>query len=75
LLTGNFGQDGIDRCVVARHGGKAALSAPRVVLAGQPLVGSINVACIDGHVDQAPLETLWNYYWNNGWAIPNPRPK
>ncbi len=75
LLAGNFGQDGIDRCVVSRHGGKGALSAPRNVPPGQPLLGSIDIACTDGHVDQAPLETVWNYYWNNGWVIPNPRPK
>jgi prepilin-type N-terminal cleavage/methylation domain-containing protein len=64
----------IGRCTIARHGGRAALNAPHNVPAGQRLPGSVDVALADGHVENSPLERLWNYYWYRGWQIPSPRP-
>ena len=72
----NGANDGpIGRITVARHGGSTPVSAPRNVPAGTPLPGSIEVAVFDGHVETVRLESLWNYYWCNGWVIPSPRPR
>ena len=62
----------IGRIVIARHGSKPAGSAPRNVPAGQRLVGGINVACVDGHVQQAPLETVWDFRWHRTYEPPQP---
>jgi len=59
---------------IARHGSGAASAAPRTVDITRRLPGAINVALYDGHVEKAPLENLWNYYWSANWQIPNPRP-
>jgi prepilin-type N-terminal cleavage/methylation domain-containing protein len=67
--TGNIG-----RCVIARHGGRGAGSAPRNVPMGQHLPGAIDVGCTDGHVQLAQLETLWNFRWHHVWEPPSPRP-
>jgi prepilin-type N-terminal cleavage/methylation domain-containing protein len=64
----------IGRNTIARHGGKTASSAPRSFPAGQRLPGGIDVGCVDGHVDAAPLEKLWNYYWYRGYQPPATRP-
>jgi prepilin-type N-terminal cleavage/methylation domain-containing protein len=64
----------IGRNTIARHGGKPSSSAPRNVPAGQRLPGGVDVGCADGHVDPAPLEKLWSYYWYRGYQIPAPRP-
>jgi prepilin-type N-terminal cleavage/methylation domain-containing protein len=64
----------IGRIVIARHGSRPAGAAPRNVPAGQRLVGSIDVACIDGHVQMAPLETLWDLRWHKSYQPPQTRP-
>jgi prepilin-type N-terminal cleavage/methylation domain-containing protein len=64
----------IGRCVIARHSGRAAGSAPRNVPAGQPLVGAIDLGCADGHVQYAPLETLWDFRWHRAYLPPVTRP-
>ena len=64
----------IGRCTIARHGGRPASSAPRSFPTRQRLPGSINLALFDGHVENSPIERLWNYYWYFGWQIPTPRP-
>lgn len=76
LYNGNptTGVGTIARCTVSRHGSRPASAAPRNVPAGQPLPGGIDVACVDGHVQQAPLETLWNFRWNRNYQPPSPRP-
>jgi prepilin-type N-terminal cleavage/methylation domain-containing protein len=63
----NAGVGSIARCTIARHGSRPAAAAPRNVPAGQPLPGGIDVACVDGHVQQAPLEMLWNFRWNHNF--------
>lgn len=65
---------GIAIVTIARHGSRPASAAPRNVDISQPLQGMIDLAAFDGHVEKAPLENLWNYYWNPGWVIPTPRP-
>ncbi len=64
----------IGRNTIARHGGKPASAAPRSWPAGRRLPGGVDVGCADGHVDPAPLEKLWNYYWYRGYQVPNTRP-
>jgi len=62
--------DGMLRVCVARHGGRAALSAARSVPPGQALPGTINMGFVDGHAEQAKLQNLWSYYWHNQWVTP-----
>jgi prepilin-type processing-associated H-X9-DG protein len=57
------------------HGNRPSSAAPRHGDTTQRLPGAINVALFDGHVEKAPLENLWNYYWNATWQIPSPRPR
>jgi prepilin-type N-terminal cleavage/methylation domain-containing protein len=59
---------------IARHGRRPASAAPRQVDISKPLPGMIDMALFDGHVEKVPLENLWTYYWNDNWAVPNPRP-
>jgi prepilin-type N-terminal cleavage/methylation domain-containing protein len=64
----------IGRYTIARHSGKAASAAPRTWPPRQRLPAGIDVGCADGHVDQAQLEKLWNYYWYRGYQVPATRP-
>ena len=66
--------DGMTRCCIARHGGRAAGSAPTQVNPGQALPGSINMGFVDGHAGPVKLENLWNCYWHLNWNPPSPRP-
>ncbi len=65
---------GMQRCTVARHGGRSASSAPTSVGLGQHLPGTIDMSFVDGHVEQVKLDNLWNYYWHLNWVIPVTRP-
>jgi prepilin-type N-terminal cleavage/methylation domain-containing protein len=62
------------RYLIDRHGGKAAATAPRTWNTTKPLPGNINLSCVDGHVELAPLENLWTYSWHLNYTIPNHRP-
>jgi len=64
----------IGRCVIARHGGKPAISAPTGAASGSPFPGGVNISLADGHVELAKLDTLWSYYWSNGYIPPAKRP-
>jgi len=75
LYLGNGPSGGMGRYTIGRHGGTTPRSAPRNVPAGQPLPGSINIACSDGHVELARLEKLWGFYWHKGYVPPATRPK
>jgi len=68
-------QGSIGRVTIARHGGSSPASAPRNVPKGQKLPGSINVACVDGHVELSPLEKLWNFHWYANYEPPPTRPQ
>jgi prepilin-type N-terminal cleavage/methylation domain-containing protein/prepilin-type processing-associated H-X9-DG protein len=75
LYTGGADFEKISVLTIARHGNRSSSAAPRRVDTTQRLPGAINVALFDGHVEKAPLENLWNYYWNATWQIPSPRPR
>jgi prepilin-type N-terminal cleavage/methylation domain-containing protein len=65
----------IGRCIVSRHNGcRSPSNAPRNVPAGQPLTGGIDVSCLDGHAQQAPLESMWDFRWHRTYVPPSPRP-
>jgi prepilin-type N-terminal cleavage/methylation domain-containing protein/prepilin-type processing-associated H-X9-DG protein len=62
------------RLTLSRHGSRPASAAPRNYDITHRLPGSIDVAFFDGHVENSPLENLWNYYWCYGYQVPSPRP-
>jgi prepilin-type N-terminal cleavage/methylation domain-containing protein/prepilin-type processing-associated H-X9-DG protein len=66
--------DGLTRICTPRHGSNAASAAPRSFNISTTLPGSINLALADGHVENGPLELLWNYIWNRAWVAPAVRP-
>jgi prepilin-type N-terminal cleavage/methylation domain-containing protein/prepilin-type processing-associated H-X9-DG protein len=66
--------EGMPRCCVARHGGRAAGSAPTFVPTGTVLPGMINMGFVDGHVEEVKLQNLWTYNWHLGWLPPAVRP-
>jgi len=74
LYAGADNNGGMDRITIARHGYKAPGAAPRLVPAGKPLVGAINVAFVDGHAAPVRLEQLWTLTWHAGWKTPAVRP-
>ena len=69
----NWGLD-LGRWTIARHGGRAASSAPRNVPPGEKLIGAIDMGMADGHVESVKLENLWNLYWHLNWQPPSVRP-
>jgi prepilin-type N-terminal cleavage/methylation domain-containing protein/prepilin-type processing-associated H-X9-DG protein len=74
-LGGSFGSsEGMPRICVARHGDKPAATAPRLILPGAQLPGSINMGFLDGHAENAKLQNLWSYYWHLDWTPPSVRP-
>jgi prepilin-type N-terminal cleavage/methylation domain-containing protein len=65
---------GMSRITIPRHGGQAAAAAPSSWPLGAPLPGAIDLGLADGHVERAPLQNLWNYYWSLGYQLPSMRP-
>ena len=64
----------IGRVCIARHGIPTLQSSKTInVTATTFLPGGINVACCDGHVEYAKLNTLWSYYWH-ALSVPKPMP-
>jgi prepilin-type N-terminal cleavage/methylation domain-containing protein/prepilin-type processing-associated H-X9-DG protein len=66
---------GMERSVVARHGGVNPARAPRNFDTSQRLPGAINIGFADGHVELVKLENLWQLYWHLDWQPPSPRPQ
>lgn len=62
------------RLTLARHGGKAASSAPKQVDIKQKLPGSIYMTFADGHAELVSLENLWKFYWHRDYRPPAKRP-
>jgi prepilin-type N-terminal cleavage/methylation domain-containing protein/prepilin-type processing-associated H-X9-DG protein len=58
---------GMSRWCIARHGSLPPQGAPKNWPANRPLVGGINVAFYDNHVELVPLKNLWTLYWNTTW--------
>jgi len=75
LYLGDGVAGGMQRYTIARHGNSTAKTAPRNVDTTRRLPGAINMACMDGHVEVAPLEKLWQYYWYKNYVPPTTRPK
>ena len=67
------GVGSIGRNTIGRHGLPVS-QAPRNVPQGQKLPGGVNLGCADGHVEQAPLERLWDFYWHRNYTPPARRP-
>jgi prepilin-type processing-associated H-X9-DG protein len=59
--------------MIARHG-RRPRPIPKRWPAGERLPGAINVAFFDGHVEQVPLEELWQLYWHKDYEPPAKRP-
>jgi prepilin-type N-terminal cleavage/methylation domain-containing protein/prepilin-type processing-associated H-X9-DG protein len=74
LGTAFTSSEGMPRVCIARHGGRAASMAPRSMLPGAPLPGTINMGFVDGHAEQVKLQNLWTYYWHLNWTPPSIRP-
>jgi prepilin-type N-terminal cleavage/methylation domain-containing protein/prepilin-type processing-associated H-X9-DG protein len=77
LYTGNMntteGFQNMARWNIARHGGLTAI--PKALPAGtKTLVGSINMAFVDGHAQPVKLDNLWTYDWHASWNAPSPHP-
>ncbi len=64
---------GMWRYCIARHGEVPSSGAPTVNRASTAMVGGINIAFFDGHVELVPLEKLWNQYWSRSW-VPSVNP-
>ena len=75
LYDGGTSFETLSVLTIARHGDRPPSLAPRNIDTAQRLPGAIDVALFDGHAEKAPLENLWNYYWNATWKIPSPRPR
>jgi prepilin-type N-terminal cleavage/methylation domain-containing protein len=63
---------GMSRWCIARHGSLPAQGAPNYWPVGRTLVGGINVAFYDNHVQLVPLQNLWSLYWTTKW-VPSSR--
>ena len=66
---------GMARCCIARHGTGYPAKAPNSYFytPNATIPGSINMGCMDGHVEMVKLESLWAYYWHLSWK-PGPPP-
>lgn len=59
----------IGRVAMPRHGWKSPASAPRNFPVNQTLPGAIEIGLVDGHAENAKLQTLWRYYWHLNWNM------
>ena len=59
--------------LIPRHGSRS-LPVPKRWPVSQRLPGAINVALLDGHVQQVPLEQLWQLYWHKDYEPPAKQP-
>jgi prepilin-type processing-associated H-X9-DG protein len=63
------GGNSMKRITKARHGRGGGGSAPSSAngLSISQLPGAINMGFIDGHAENAPLRSLWSFYWHAKW--------
>ncbi len=74
LFEGGNG-NGMQRVNIARHGSIHPQSAPRNMLPGAVLFGSITIAFYDGHAEKVRLEDLWSLHWHKDYVAPASRPR
>ncbi len=74
LANGMANPATIARCVIPRHGSTAVARAPTSYPTSQRLPGTIDVGMIDGHVEKARLDSLWDLYWHLNYVPPAKRP-
>ncbi len=75
LYEGDGVAGGIGRYCIARPAIRSAKSAPKRMAPGERLPGAVNMACMDGHVETAKLDKLWDFYWHKDYVPPTTRPK
>ncbi|MBI2925527.1 MAG: type II secretion system protein [Verrucomicrobia bacterium] len=75
LYEGDGVAGGIGRYCIARHAIRSAKSAPKRMAPGERLPGAVNMACMDGHVETAKLDKLWDFYWHKDYVPPPTRPR
>jgi prepilin-type N-terminal cleavage/methylation domain-containing protein len=70
LVSPGYGQVGLSRICIARHGSGFPQKAPGVFnfTPNTKLPGSIIGAMFDGHVEMMNLQNLWNYTWAVNWT-------
>lgn len=69
-----FGGPGMSFITLPRHGRKAGRDLD-ASSAKAPLPGAVNLAMFDGHVEQVPLEKLWQLPWSRNYVAPVKRPQ
>ena len=65
-LSPDFG-----RITIGRH---SQSRVPTNLRGYDPLPGRTGMVFIDGHVERPKLESLWSFYWNDGYVPPPKRP-
>lgn len=73
LVTGTGGGGQMGTVCIPRHGQRPA-PVPTDFPRSARLPGANNVAFFDGHVEQVPLERLWEKTWHREYVIPEKRP-
>lgn len=71
--------EGMQRCCITRHWGRAAGAAPQNVTAQVgpggvtwALPGDICIGFVDSHVEAVKIQNLWTYYWHLNWKPGGP---
>jgi prepilin-type processing-associated H-X9-DG protein len=73
-LQSNAGGQMMGRYLIARHGVKDPVAAPKNVAWNTPhLPGAANVGMVDGHVEYTPLDNFWSALYWHAWSSPRPR--
>jgi prepilin-type N-terminal cleavage/methylation domain-containing protein/prepilin-type processing-associated H-X9-DG protein len=75
LYGGTFGETGMSRHAIPRHGGANPAKAPQDFDLSKKMPGAINIGMADGHVELVKLENLWQRYWHRDWTPPASRPR
>jgi prepilin-type N-terminal cleavage/methylation domain-containing protein/prepilin-type processing-associated H-X9-DG protein len=70
LVRGALSPD-FGRITIGRH---LCSSVPTNLKGFDPLPGKTGVVFVDGHVERPKLESLWSFYWNDGYQPPPKRP-
>lgn len=66
-LSGGGGASGLWRYAIARHGPNRPTHPPTNISFAKPFPGGVYVVFFDGHVDDVPLNNLWNLDWHLDW--------